>query len=109
MPFHLFRFLADWIIYPNSLFWRIWEKFMIVAIFWTSIVYMVEAGYSTYYSKHAYGNSKFGNIQFGASYVYESVFVLDIFVSMKKSTFVHIHPGTYISLNFGYVHVYFIQ
>lgn len=95
--FHLFRFLADWIIYPNSIFWSIWEKIMLVVILIVVNWYMIEAAYSSYYTKDAYGYSTYGNLKFFFTYCFEAFFVFDIFVSMKKTSFVHIHHGELIT------------
>ena len=100
-----FRFLADWIIYPNSVFWSVWEKVMLVVIFVVANWYMIEVAYSSYYTRNAYGHSIVGNLVFCFSYFCEALFVFDIFVSMKKATFVHIHHGRYpfIPWLFGYM------
>lgn len=69
---------------------------MLVAIFIVVNWYVVEAAYSSYYTKDAYGRSALGDLKFFFTYCFEALFVFDIFVSMKKSGFVHIHRGTYI-------------
>ena len=55
--------------------------------------YMVEATYSSYYRKNSYGHNSTGNLKLIISYFVEVLFVFDIFVSMKKASFVHIHHG----------------
>ena len=55
--------------------------------------YMIEGTYSSYYRQDAYGYSSTGNWKLIFSYFVEVIFVFDIFVSMKKATFVHIHHG----------------
>ena len=55
--------------------------------------YMIKATYSSYYREDAYGYDSTGNWKFVLSYFVEILFVFDIFVSMKKANFVHIHHG----------------
>jgi len=100
--FHLFRFLAGWIIYPTSTFWSIWEKIILVVTLIVVNWYIAEAAYSSYYNKHAYGNSTFGNVKFIFTYFFEAFFVFDIFVSMKKTNFIHIHEGELLILTYYY-------
>ena len=62
---------------------------VIIVVNW----YMVEAAYANYYTKDAYGYSSVGNLLFFFTYCFEVLFVFDIFVSMKKANFVHMHHG----------------
>ena len=55
--------------------------------------YMIEAAYSSYYTKDAYGHSLIGNLILCFGYCFEVLFVFDILVSMKKANYVHIHHG----------------
>ena len=66
---------------------------MLVMIFVVANWYMIEAAYLSYYTRNAYEHSILGNLVFCFSYFCEALFVFDIFVSMKKTTFVHIHHG----------------
>ena len=75
------------------MFWKVWEKVILVAIFFVVNWYMIEAAYSSYYIKDAYGYSTQGNLKFFCTYCFEALFVFDIFVSMKKTHFLHIHRG----------------
>ena len=75
------------------MFWRIWEKLILVAIFIVVNWYMIEAAYSSYYIVDAYGYSTLGNLKFFFTYCFEVLFVFDILVSMKKTHFLHIHHG----------------
>ena len=103
--FTLIRFLADWIIYPNSIFWSVWEKIMLVVIFIVTNWYMIATAFFSYYTKSAYGSGTLGNLLFCFTYFCEALFVFDIFVSMKKANFVHMHHGKHLfnSQLFGYI------
>ena len=96
ITFTLIRFLDDWIIYPNSIFWSVWEKIMLVVIFFVTNWYMIAAAFFSYYTKGAYGRGTLGNLLFCFTYFCEALFVFDIFVSMKKANFVHMHHGKHL-------------
>ena len=68
---------------------------MLVVIFGAVNWYMIEAAYFSYYTNYAYRHSILVNLAFCFSYFCEALFVFDIFVSMKKTTFIHIHHGMY--------------
>ena len=87
------RFLAEWIILPNSRFWYIWERIMLLSIMFIANWYVIELAYSDFYSTITYGKSSFGRFKFFFTYCVEAVFVMDIFISMKKSDYVHMHCG----------------
>ena len=87
------RFLTEWIILPNSTFWYIWERVLLLSILIIANWYVFEMTYTGFYSKDTYGASRFGYFKFFFTYCIEVVFVVDIFVSMIKSDYVHMHCG----------------
>ena len=108
ITFTLIRFLADWLIYPNSIFWSVWEKIMLVVIFFVANWYMIAAAYFSYYTKGAYGHGTLGNLLFCFTYFCEALFVFDIFVSMKKANFVHMHHGKHLFTSRLFVTYWFL-
>ena len=78
---------------------------MLVVIFLVTNWYMIATAFFSYYTKSAYGSGTLGNLLFCFTYVCEALFVFDIFVSMKKANFVHMHHGKHLfnSQLFGYI------
>lgn len=92
------RFLNEWIILPNSTFWRIWEIVILLSILVALNGYISEIAYSSYYSTSSYGGSAYGNFKLIFGYCLEVVFVVDIFISMKTADRVHMRGGELLVL-----------
>ena len=66
---------------------------MLLSIMIMANWYVCELAYSDFYSSITYGKSGLGYFTFFFTYCVEAVFVVDIFISIKKSDYVHMHCG----------------
>ena len=87
------RFLAEWIILPNSKFRIVWNIVMLMSIYIVLNLYIFEAAFKGYYRQNSFGTTNAAHLRLFTYYCLDFLFVVDIFISMKMADYVHMHSG----------------
>ena len=78
---------------PDSTFATVWDKFVLAVVFVACTAGLLEAAYSRYEPVIRFENSVWGIIALVVLYLFDIVYLMDIFVSLKKVGTNRFHCG----------------